>query len=92
MKGDFYGGGNEKIFGCSVESPPPLPLPPNSRVSHKGPGEGGGTVHTWLVQKGNIKGGGIFGKKGDTWGVILEDNPATHCFVLRDLGSSSFFK
>ena len=27
----------------------------------------------------------IFGKKGDAWGIILEDNPAGHCFVLRDL-------
>ena len=27
----------------------------------------------------------IFGKKGDAWRIILEDNPAGHCFVLRDL-------
>ena len=28
---------------------------------------------------------GIFGKKGDNWHMILEYNPAGHCFVLRDL-------
>ena len=27
----------------------------------------------------------IFGKKGDNWHMILEYNPAGHCFVLRDL-------
>ena len=27
----------------------------------------------------------IFGKKGDAWRIILGDNPAGHCFVLRDL-------
>ena len=26
-----------------------------------------------------------FGKKGDTWRMILGDKPAVHCFVLRDL-------
>ena len=28
---------------------------------------------------------GIFGKKGDTCGIILEDNPAGDCFALKDL-------
>ena len=27
----------------------------------------------------------MFGKKGDSWYVILGDNPAGHAFVLRDL-------
>ena len=27
----------------------------------------------------------IFGKKEDAWRMILGDNPAGHCFVLRDL-------
>ena len=27
----------------------------------------------------------IFGKKGDTWHMILGDNPAGHGFVLREL-------
>ena len=26
-----------------------------------------------------------FGRKGDAWRMILEDNPAGHGFVLRDL-------
>ena len=25
-----------------------------------------------------------FGKKGDTWCMILGDNPAGHCFILRN--------
>ena len=28
----------------------------------------------------------IFGKMGNTGGMIQEDNSAGHCFVLRDLG------
>ena len=35
---------------------------------------------------------GYFGKKGDTWVIILGDNPAGHCFALRDLLPSRFFK
>ena len=27
----------------------------------------------------------IFVKKGDAWHIILEDDPAGHSFVLRDL-------
>ena len=27
----------------------------------------------------------IFGKKGDAWQLILEDNPAGHGFILSDL-------
>ena len=27
----------------------------------------------------------IFGKKGDTWHIVLVYNPAGNCFVLRDL-------
>ena len=29
---------------------------------------------------------------GAQWGIILGDNPAGHCFVLRDLVPLSFFK
>ena len=85
MKGDYFAGGNEKIFGCRVEC---SPIP---RVSLKGSGDGG-TVHTWCLQQSSIKGGNIFGKKRDTWGIILGDNPAGYCFLLRDLVPSSFFK
>ena len=35
---------------------------------------------------------GHFGKKEVMWGIILGDNPAGHCFVLRVLVPSSFFK
>ena len=35
---------------------------------------------------------GHFGKKEDTGGTILGDNPAGHCFVLRDLVPTSLFK
>ena len=38
------------------------------------------------------KGFDIFGKKGDTWSMNLGDNPAGHCFVLRNLVPTSFFK
>ena len=46
----------------------------------QGSGEGG-TVHIWWMQQFFD----IFGKKGDTWHMILEYNPAGHCFLLRDL-------
>ena len=48
-------------------------------VTHKGSGEGG-TVHIWWVQQFCD----IFGK-GDAWHMNLEDNPAGHGFVLRNL-------
>ena len=54
-----------------------FPLP---RVSHKGSGEGE-TLHTWWKEQFCD----IFGKKVDTWRVIMGDNPAVHSFVLRDL-------
>ena len=72
IKGDFSDGENEYIFGCWVGF---SPIP---RVSHKGSGERG-TVHTWWEQQFFD----IFVKKGDTWHMILGDNPAGHCFVLR---------
>ena len=84
IKWDFSAGRNEEIFDCWVGVSPIL------RISHKGSWEGG-TVHTWWVQKKkktNIKGRDIFGKEG----IILGDIPAEHCFVLRDLVLSSFFK
>ena len=36
----------------------------------------------------------FFGKSGDTGGegIILGDNPAGECFVLRDLIPSNYFK
>ena len=71
---DFSDGGNEKIFGCSVEL---FPIP---KVTHKGSREGG-TVHNWWVQQFCD----IFGSKGDAWHMILGDNPARHGFVLRDV-------
>ena len=40
-----------------------------------------GIVHTWWVQQFF----NIFGKKADTWHMILGDNPAEPCFALRDL-------
>ena len=49
-------------------------------------------THTHTHAKSNIKGVDIFGKKGDTWGKILGDDPAGDYFVLRDLVLSKFFK
>ena len=51
-----------------------------------------GTVLTWWGQQSNIKRGYIFGRKGNTQGIILGDNPAGHCLVLKDLVQTSFFK
>ena len=39
----------------------------------------GGTVHTWRVQQS------IFGKKEDSWSIILVDNPDGHHFVLTEI-------
>ena len=81
IKEDFSDGGNEQLFDCWAG------FPPIPRVSHKGSGEGWGTVHTWRMQQPFD----IFGKKGDQVSgrciryMILGDNPAGHCFVLRDL-------
>ena len=55
-------------------------ISPIPRVSHKGSGQRG-TVRIWCVQQFSD----IFVKKGDTWHMILGDNPAGNCFVLRDL-------
>ena len=63
-------------------------FPPIPWVSHEGSGEGGGTVDTWWVQQFFD----ILVKKGDTWRMILGDNPAGHCFVLRDLVLIDFLK
>ena len=72
LRGTFLMG--KIIVGCWVGFSPIL------RVSHKGSGERG-TVHTWWEQQFFD----IFVKKGDTWHMILGDNRAGHCFVLRDL-------
>ena len=74
VKGDFSDGKNEYIFGCWAG----FSFIP--RVSHKGSGERG-TVHTWWVQQFFD----IFVKKGDTWDMILGDNPDGHWFGWRDL-------
>ena len=44
-------------------------------------GKGEPVHNTWWVQQFCD----IFGKKGDTWHMILGDNSAGHVFVLRDL-------
>ena len=74
IKGDFSDGKDEYIFECWVGF---SPIP---RSSHKKLGERR-AVHTWWVQQFFD----IFVKKGDTLHLILGDNPAVHCFVLRDL-------
>ena len=81
MKGDFSDGGNEYIFGCWVG------FSFISMVSHKGSVERG-SVYTWWVQQFFD----IFVKKGGTWHMILGDNPAGHCLVLRDLVLIKFFQ
>ena len=35
---------------------------------------------------------GIFGRKWDTAGIILGEDPAAHCFPLKDLVPTSFSK
>ena len=82
IKGDFSDGGNVYIFGCWVGF---STIP---RVTHKGSEEDGSLVHTWWVQQFFD----IFDKKGDTWRVILRDNSAGHCFVLRDLALIELFQ
>ena len=47
-----------------------------------------GTVHTWWVQQVFD----IFGKKENTWRTILEDNPAGHGFLLKDLVLIELFR
>ena len=42
--------------------------------------------------KATSKEGIVFGKKGETWGIIQVVNTAGHCFALRDLVPSNFFK
>ena len=46
------------------------------------------TFHTWWRKQSNIKGWVIFGhfwlEGGIQGGIILEDNSAGHCFVLKD--------
>ena len=73
--------GKISTFGCW------LGFSPIPRVFHKGSGERG-TVHTWWVQQFFD----IFVKKGDTQHMILGDNPAGHCFVLRDFVLIKFFQ
>ena len=62
---------------------------------HKGLGEGCGTVHILWGNKAVSKEGSflaIFGKKENTGGIILGDNPAGHSFVLKDLVPTNFSK
>ena len=80
IKRNFSDGKNELIFGSWVRF---FPIP---RVSHKGSVEGR-TVHTWWVKQYFD----IFGKKEDTWRMILGYNSG-HCFVLRDLVLIELFK
>ena len=51
----------------------------------------GGTVHVWWEQQSNSKRGAVFGKRRDAGGIILGENPAGHCFVLKNLVLTSFF-
>ena len=85
IKKNFFRGVSEKIFGCWVRCSPPI-----FRVSQKGLGEWG-TVLTWWGQQSSIEGGDTLGKKGNTWAIILGDNPSGYCFVLTKLGPASFF-
>ena len=68
---------NDKIFGCWVGF---SSIP---RVSHKVQGKGESPHMVDATKQHRRR--GIFGKKGDTCGIILEDNPAGDCFALKDL-------
>ena len=69
LRGIFLMGEISKFLAVAYDFPPSPGFPR------------GGSVHTWWVQHCFD----IFGKKGDTCYMILGDNPAGHCFVLRDL-------
>ena len=86
LKGIFLVGKVINILAVGWDSPPP-PNPQGSQGSNVG-----GKVHTWGRQQSNIKEGDIFGKNGNTGCIFLGDNPAGHCFVLRDLVPTSFLK
>ena len=59
-------------------------------------GERGKAVDTLWRQQSKIKEGEIFRKKEDAGGggegIILGNDPAEHCFVLKDLIPMKFFK
>ena len=50
----------------------------------------------WSIHGGgskqDVRRGNIFGKMGDTGGIIQGDNSAGNCFVTRDLIPMNFFK
>lgn len=52
----------------------------------------GATIYTCWEEQSDSEEGDIFSKKGDTVGITLGDNPAEHCFLLRDLVPIKFFK
>ena len=76
-EGDFSGAGNEQFFGCWAGF-----LPRSQGFSQKILGRGK-AFHTWWGQQSKIKEVGDFWIQGDTEGIILGDNAAGHCFVLR---------
>ena len=49
-------------------------------------------VHTWRGNKVTSKEGAFLVSRVNTGGIILGDNLAGHCFVLKDLVPMSFSK
>ena len=62
------------FFVAGRDSPPIYRVFPQGQSTH-----GGGNKQDESRWK-------IFGKMGNTQGIIQEDNSTRHCFVLRDLG------
>ena len=68
------------IFFIARVSFPIYKVSPKRRSIH-----GGG-------RKQDVRMGNIFGKMGDTGGIIQGDNSAGNCFVIRDSIPMNFFK
>ena len=85
-KGDISGARNEQFFAGEQD------FPPICRISPKGLGEGVGQSIPGWGQQARLKKGDIFGKMGDTRGIIQGNNSEKHCFVLSDLILMNFFK
>ena len=81
-EGDFSDAGNEHFFAAGWGSPP---LDLQGFYQMVGLGEGVGQSIDGEGNKQDYSRGDIFGKMGNTEGIIQGNNSAGHCFVLRDL-------
>ena len=77
-EGDFFGAKHEHFLAPGRESPHIY------RVPLKGLGEGAGQSIHGGGNKQDERRGNIFGKMGDTGGIIQRDNSTGHCFLIKD--------